>query len=367
MKKISQENGAAHPHKVTLKMIAEQAGVSVSCVTRCINNSGYVSQKKREQVQLVMNQLNYVPNSQAKALRGGTSKLLAYVYLATDENIFFTKIATRIEELSFEKGYTILSFALKKANAGTFKEVMSSLLSYGVDGLIFNTGSTQPIIDKVKELIRTISVPAVMIERTGDVFDVEKVLIDNTEGSYTAVSKLNEFGHRKIGFIGVEPMMKVEKERYEGYRQAMQDIDPEFVRQNTFFAEDYTVENGYRTFLKAIDSIRKRYKADRPTAFLIASDILAAGAFRAAAEQSVRIPDDYSVIGFDDTIAEFLAPPLATMQLPAEEIAEAALDILIEKIHSRGNHDSHRTVKIGPVFIARASVKDLRDVEKTEC
>ena len=81
--------------KVTMKMIAEKAGVSVSCVTRCINDSGYVAEKKKKAVQSVMEELRYVPNRHARILRGEESKLLAYIYLSADENIFFTKIAVR--------------------------------------------------------------------------------------------------------------------------------------------------------------------------------------------------------------------------------------------------------------------------------
>lgn len=346
-------------NKVTLKMIAEKAGVSVSCVTRCINNSGYVAEKKKEIVRAVMEELNYVPNRHARMLRGEKSRLLAYIYWAADENIFFTKIATRIERISFEKGYTVLSFALTNANTHTFKDMMETLMSYGVDGLIFNTGDNTSIIAKVREVVRKISVPVVMIERCGNIYEVEKVLIDNTEGSYIAVSKLADFGHHRIGFLGVEPKKKVEKERYRGYEQAMQEINPEYVSEHSYFATDYTVENGYNRFGKILDDIQM--EDDRPTAFLIASDILAAGAYRAAVERGIRIPEDISLIGYDDTIAEFLAPPLSTMQLPAEEIAEAAIDTLIEKIEDLSSYDGHRTVKIGPIFIERSSVKKIEE------
>lgn len=358
--KISQTNEKKSSNKVTLKMIAEKTGVSISCVTRCINNSGYVSEKKRKIVQDAMEELNYIPNRQARMLKGEKSKLLAYIYLAQDENIFFTKIATRIERISLEKGYTILAFALTNANIETFQKVMQSLMSYSVDGLIFNTGSNQSIIEKVREVVKTISVPTVMIERCGDIFDVEKVLIDNTEGSYIAVSKLAEFGHHRIGFLGVEPNTKVEEERYRGYQQAMKEVNPEYAAKHCYFTTEYTVENGYNKFVDILNILRNEDESTRPTAFLIASDILAAGACRAITEQEMKIPEDISLIGYDDTISGFLAPPLSSMQLPAEEIAEAATDMLIERIEDIAQYGGHRTVKIGPIFVSRCSVKDIR-------
>ena len=345
--------------KVTMKMIAEKAGVSVSCVTRCINDSGYVAEKKKKAVQSVMEELRYVPNRHARILRGEESKLLAYIYLSADENIFFTKIATEIESSSFRKGYTILSFALTNANSATFEQVMESLTSYGVDGLIFNIGSDQTIIENVCRIIKTISVPTVMIERCADLYNVEKVLIDYTAGSYIAISKLAAMGHRNIGFLGVKLHSKVEKERYSGYLQAMDKINPHYADTHCFFAEDYTMEDGCHCFEEILDCIAKEEKTVRPTAFLIASDILAAGAYDVIANRGMKIPEDISLVGYDDTIAKFLSPPLTTVQLPIKEIAEAAIDTLIARIESSRPNDTHKTVKIGSVFIARQSVKDL--------
>lgn len=340
--------------KVTLKMIADAAGVSVSCVTRCINSSGYVSEKKREKVLQVMKDLNYIPNRQAKSLRGGYSKLLGFIYFSTDENIFFTKTAMRIERMSFEKGYTVISYALSRANLYRLKEVIESLLSYGVDGIIFNSGNEAGIIKRISSCIKGISVPVVMIERTEGIYEVEKVRVDNAAGSHMAVKRLQEAGHSRIAFLGVEQKEAVEQERYEGYVSAMREIDPEYARENSYFVEEYTVKNGY---LKCLELLEKSDGDTRPTAIFAASDILAAGVYRALQEHNIRIPGEISVVGYDDTIAEFLSPPLSTMQMPVEEIAEAALEILIEKIE--GNYIGNKTVEISPVFIQRSSICEI--------
>ena len=172
--------------------------------------------------------------------------------------------------------------------------------------------------------------------------------------------RLQNAGHRRIAYLGVVQEEIVEQERYHGYLQAMKGIDEEYAIKNSYFAEAYTVENGYKGCLEILD---KRTGEEQPTAIFAASDILAAGVYRALMERKIQIPEDISVVGYDDTIAKFLSPPLSTMQLPVEEIAEAAVNALINKLEEKEQHSGNRTVKIGPVFIERNSIKNIKSPE----
>lgn len=343
--------------KVTLKTIADEAGVSVSCVARCVNASGYVSKEKKEKVYRVMERMNYIPNQQAKFLRGGSSRLLGHVHAVADENIFFTKMAVTIERKSFEKGYKTITYALDTGDVKMLEGILLDLISYGVDGIIINAGIDKEITEEIGRKAKELSVPLVMIERPADVYEIEKILVDNGEGSYIAVRRLYDAGHSKIAYLGVVQEEIVEQERYHGYLQAMRGIDQNYAEKNSFFVEAYTVENGYKGCLEMLDS---RKGDERPTAIFAASDILAAGVYRALMERKIRIPDDISVVGYDDTIAKFLSPPLSTMQLPVEEIAEAAVNALVNKVEEKEQHSGNRTVKIGPVFIERNSIKNRK-------
>ena len=102
--------------KITMKRIAEEASVSVSCVARCVNNSGYVAEEKRRRISEVMDRLHYIPNQQAKCLRDGCSKLIGHIHVTSQENIFFTKIAATIERESFSRGYKTISIAFEEGN-----------------------------------------------------------------------------------------------------------------------------------------------------------------------------------------------------------------------------------------------------------
>lgn len=341
-------------NKVTLKTIADEAGVSVSCVTRYINGTGYVSKEKREKVGCVMDQLNYIPNQQAKYLRGGRSGIFGHVHTVSDENLFFAKMAVLIERKSFEKGYKTLTYALDPGDLKMLEGILTDLVAYGADGIIVNTGIDRIIAEEIGRKAKEFSVPLVMIERAADVYEVEKILVDNEEGSYIAVRRLSEAGHRKIAYLGVAQKEYVEQERYRGYFQAMKSIAPEFAAENSVFTEAYTVENGYRGCMKLLGH---KNIQELPTAIFTASDILAAGVYQALTEKKLKIPEDISVVGYDDTIAKFLPPPLSTLRLPVEEIAEAAVNALILKSEEKEKYPGNRTVKIGPVFVERKSIK----------
>ena len=355
-----EKNFTKSMKKVTLIDIADEAGVSISCVTRCVNGSGYVSKEKREKVCQVMERMHYIPNQQAKVLRGGSSRLLGHVHAVADENIFFTKMAVTIERKSFEKGYKTITYALDTGDVKMLEGILLDLISYGVDGIIINAGIDKEITEEIGRKAKKLSVPLVMIERPADVYEIEKILVDNGEGSYTAVRKLHNAGHRRIAYLGVVQEEIVEQERYHGYLQAMKGIDEEYAIKNSYFVEEYTVENGYKGCLEILD---KRTGEEQPTAIFAASDILAAGVYRALMERKIQIPEDISVVGYDDTIAKFLSPPLSTMQLPVEEIAEAAVNALINKLEEKEQYSGNRTVKIGPVFIERNSIKNIKSPE----
>lgn len=340
--------------KVTLKMIAEEAGVSVSCVTRYINKSGYVSKEKKKRLDAVLERMNYTPNQQARYLRGGRSNLIAHIHQNSEENIFFTKIAVSIEKKSYERGYRTISYSLEAENIHALNKILADVYFYGVDGIIMNSGDVKGMIDTMAEKLEEIVVPVVMIERPADIYGIEKILIDNEEGSYTATKRLGNAGHKQIAFLGVGYDSAVENERYYGYQQAMKDINSNYAREHSYFVDDYGVEDGY---IKTKEILKNCKESERPTAIFAASDILAAGVYRALMELHISIPEDISVVGYDDTIAQFLSPPLSTLELPAEEIGEAAVETLISKIK---NPDQHvKTIKISPVFVERNSIKRI--------
>lgn len=341
--------------KITMKRIANEADVSISCVARCINKSGYVAADKKQRIYEVMQKLHYIPNQQAKCLRDGHSRLIGHIHAISEENIFFSKMAATIERKSFARGYKTISIAFEAGDMEMVEKQLMDLLAYNVDGIILNPGMDGEIVRELGEMVKRLTIPMVMIERPADVYEVEKILVDNAEGSYIATDTLIGEGHRKILYLGVQTQEQVEQERYHGYIQAMRKVGDEYANNHSYFVDEYTVENGYKKCLEILEHL----KTDMPTAIFAASDILAAGVIRGLQEKKMRIPEDISIIGYDDTIAQFLSPPLSTMQLPIEKIAEAAVDALLAKLQRTEEDNSNRTVKYGPVYIERNSVQKI--------
>ena len=179
-----------------------------------MNNSGYVAEEKRRRISEVMDRLHYIPNQQAKCLRDGCSKLIGHIHVTSEENILFTKIAATIERESFSRGYKTISIAFEEGNMEMVENQLRDLLAYRVDGIILNPGINGKIVKELGEKVKGLTIPMVMIERPADVYEVEKVLVDNTEGSYIATEKLLAAGHRKIVYLGRESEEPVEQERY---------------------------------------------------------------------------------------------------------------------------------------------------------
>lgn len=344
--------------KITMKDIAKKAEVSISCVARYINKSGYVSEEKMKRIEQVMEQLHYIPNQQAKGFRDGKSKLIGHIHKSSEENIFFSKMAEAIGKEGFARGYQTISVAFEGDNIEAVEQQMMALLTCRVDGIILNPGTDGEIAINISEWAKKYDIPLVMIERTAEIFEIDKILVDNAEGSYLATNILIAKGHSKIAYLGVEVVSTVEKERYYGYVQAMKQVDERYAKENSYFVKRYFVEDGYQKCMEILDKMEGRL----PTAIFVASDILAAGVLRALSDKNISVPEQISVVGYDDTIARFLSPPLSTLRLPLEEIASAAVGMLIDSIGQEESLTtlSKKMIKIGPTYKERKSVRELQ-------
>ena len=338
-----------------MKDIAKEAGISISCVARYINKSGYVSQEKSVKIGEVMERLHYIPNQQARYLREGKTRLIGHVHASSAENIFFSKVAEEIEKASIVAGYQTISISLESENKEVIEQQLMTLLACRVDGLILNPGANGEVARIINEWAKRFEMPIIIIERPTDVYEISKVLVDNIEGSYLATDILISKGHKKIAYFGVDPIKAVEKERYYGYLHAMTMLNNDYANKHSYFTDDYTVENGYNKCLEILELL----EGDLPTAICVTSDILVAGVLRALQEKQICVPEEISLIGFDDTIARFFSPPVSTMKLPIREIALAAIELLMEIIET-DEAASTRTIKIAPSYKERESVRELK-------
>ncbi len=301
----------------TLKAIAKRAGVSVATVSRALSGRGRVDEATREQILRIAEELGYAPDMAARSLvlrRTENIGFLIHAVQSTSPHTFYGEILTAVEQESRRHRYH-LHFATVE------DDTLPSLIKENrVDGLILVGCDLSPsLIQSLKER----RIPMVLVDN--HLPGVDSIFTDNIGGGFQATAHLIRLGHRRIAFI-TETLNNLSfRERFEGYRQALEanglPIDPELVAEG---------ERGFEGGFVAMSRLLERA---RPTAVVAANDPTAASAMRAIRVRGLRIPEDIAVIGFDDDpIAVHTEPPLTTMRVFRSKMAVLAVARLLDLI-----------------------------------
>jgi len=332
--------------RVTIKDIAREAGVSVTTVSRVLNNKADVSDKTREKVLKIIDRLNYNPNSIARGLVMNKTYTIGLI-VPDISNAFFAEIAKAIEDELREYGYSVI-FCNTDNDKDREKESIDLLRSKQVDGLIgaFSHDSKDEVLALGKA-----GFPIVQIDRLVDDSQIPSVIIDNILSGYEATEYLIKKGHRRIAHITGALDTNTGIRRAEGYRKALQEygieIDEELVMEG-----DFSQESGYL----AMKEILERNKD--LTAVFAGNDMMALGAYRAIYAAGLKIPEDISIIGHDDfTLASLVSPALTTMQQPIYKIGKVAASLLIDIIKGKKNKEG--LIVVNTSLIERSSVKTI--------
>ena len=329
---------------VTIREVAESAGVSYATVSHVINNTRLVSHETRERVLAAMDQLNYRPNALARSLRQGKTNTIGLV-LPDSANPFFAEISRGIEDEAFKKGYSVF---LCNTELDTQRELfyVDVLSKKQVDGIIFVAAGDQA--DSLDLLLRR-NMPVVMIDRDLPNVEVDAVLTDHQLGGFLATRHLLELGHQRIACIAGPSSITPSAERITGYRKALEEAGIPY-DENLIIRGDYHAQSG----MDITHSILKMNP--RPTAIFALNDLMALGALRAAAEANCSVPGDLAVVGYDDLeIARFTNPPLTTISQPKKEIGAQAIHLLVDRI-SHKSRPPKRLV-LPPELVVRRSTQ----------
>jgi LacI family transcriptional regulator len=191
-----------------------------------------------------------------------------------------------------------------------------------------------------------------MIERAYDIPYVDRILVDDEGGVYDAVSHIIEKGQQRIGFIGRYPELEVEIDRYNGYCKALNDhkilVLPDLIQ----LKPDYSIQSGYQAAKALIET------GNPPTAIFTTSDIYACGIMQYLYEKKIRIPEEISIVGYDNTLATLLAPVIDSVGLPYQEIGDWAVKLLLSRIDNMTAQE--QTIKIKTEYIDRDTVRDMK-------
>ncbi|MBN1267840.1 MAG: LacI family DNA-binding transcriptional regulator [Anaerolineales bacterium] len=320
--------------RVTIKDVAERAGVSTATVSHVINNTRHVEENTRNLVEQSMNDLRYHPNSLARSLRSGETKTIGLI-VPDVSNLFFADIARRIENLGYEHGYSVIlcnsGNDLKKQ-----RTYIDTLTAKQVDGVIFiSAGESTEDLERLSKS----NTPIVVADRVVPLSLADVVLLNNEEAGYTATKHLIDLGHTKIGCITGPSDVSPSMQRVSGYRRALEENDIRF-KDKYVTAGDFTYRGGNEGMKRLLS------QPDRPSAVFVLNDMMAIGAISTARSLGYRVPEDVSIVGFDDIeLANAVNPALTTMAQPMQELADVATKRLIEKLlSSEGNWENQKFV-----------------------
>lgn len=311
---------------VTIFDVAKEAGVSKSTVSRVLNNDSGVKPETRELIESAIKKLNYTPSYMAQAIRTKKSHTLALV-VPEYTNIFYSEMFKGVEDIAVKNGYLVL-VCDTEGKVMSDKEYIDELLKRNIDGIIYNT---YHVDDKMISYLNSISesTPVVYMNKMDDGYSF--VCTDGFESTRQAVHFLYEKGKRNIGYVLNTMDISIIEERYLGYLQGIKDVGLDLKEEWTYRAQSSTepdyIKLGYNAaeYFSSINT--------RPDAILTATDMLGIGCIKGFKEFGIRVPEDISIVGYDNIfLGELVEPALTTIAQPIREMGRAAAEIILKNI-----------------------------------
>ena len=334
----------AIPERMDIRTIAQLAKVSIATVSRTINRVSTVNPELAKRVWAVIEQFDFVPNTQARALVSGRSKLFGLL-VSEITNPFFPELIQGFEDIAVENGYEILVSSTNHDPA-RMSHCIRRMLERKVEGVAIMTfGIEQPLLDQLAKR----RVPLVFIDVGPDRPGVSVLKVDYYHGIRQAVQHLASLGHRNIAFVSGPMRLHSAQSRLAAFTRSIRDCG--IASDATRIIEgDHTLEGGGR----AMEELLAHEKT--ATAVICSNDMTAIGVLHKLYRTGLRVPDDISVIGFDDIhLAEVTMPPLTTVQMSRFEIAKAAFGALRAHVESMNGSACKREYDIPTELIVRES------------
>ncbi|WP_395403267.1 LacI family DNA-binding transcriptional regulator [Pseudoduganella sp. UC29_106] len=330
----------------TMKQVAERAGVSTTTVSHVLNNTRVVSEDVQERVRAAMKELRYIPSAVARSLKGDKTHTIGMM-IPNNTNPYFAELIQGIEDASFKQGYNVI---LCNAYDDTRKQTayLQVLMEKRIDGLILvASGGDAELSARLQHL----PIPTVLVDREVAGVEADFVEADHEEGGYLAARYLIELGHRDIACVSGPIDLPPSRARVEGYLRALKEAGLRF-RLDCLVRSDFTSEGGYQAFSQLLAL------AKPPTAIFASNDLMAIGGICAASARGVRVPDQLSVLGYDDiALASFTTPPLTTVAQPKYEMGELTARLLLERV--AGQSQALRRELLHTKLVVRQSTRQL--------
>lgn len=331
----------------TIKDIARHAGVSTSTVSHVLNKTRFVSEEISVRVMAAVEELNYAPSALARSLKVKHTRTFGML-VTTSTNPFFGEVMKGVERRCYEKGYNLI-LCNTEGDEERMLSNLDTLLQKRVDGLLLMSSEVEGM--KFDLFGRHKPVPVVVMDWGPLDFPSDKIQDNSHHGGYLATRHLIEQGHTQIGCV-TGPLDKLAaQQRLSGFAQAMEEAGLE-INKNWIASGKFECEGGE----KAFNEIYQR--GTLPTALFVCNDMMAMGVINTAHKKGISVPDELSIVGYDDIkLSKYITPSLTTIHQPKHRLGQQAVDTLLDKIETK--RESNRVIQLEPTLVVRDSVKSL--------
>ncbi|MGR5297965.1 substrate-binding domain-containing protein [Vibrio mediterranei] len=331
----------------TMKDIARLAGVSTSTVSHVINKTRFVSEEISERVNSAAKELNYAPSALARSLKMNRTRTIGML-VTTSTNPFFGEVVKGVERSCYHQNYNLI-LCNTEGDTERMRASIDTLLQKRVDGLILMCSTLEG--EKLDIFDQYPTIPVVVMDWGPIHFESDKIQDNSYLGGYLATKHLIECGHREIGCITGPLNRHQAMMRYEGYKKALKEhslpLNPDWIIES-----DFECDGG----AKSLEILMSR--GALPSSLFVCNDMMAMGAINIAHDKGVKVPEELSIIGYDDIhIAKYMTPALTTIHQPKYRLGKAAVETLLAKIDK--TTEVPDVVQLEPTLVVRNSVKSL--------
>jgi LacI family transcriptional regulator len=335
----------------TLKDVARRSGVSTMTVSRVINGSGYASPEARARVRQAIAELGYVPNVLARHLRVRKTRTLALI-MSDITNPFFTTLARGVEDVAAANGFAVI-FCNTDESESEEIDYLRMVIGRQITGVLLVPAgdAREPLA-----LLAAHGVPVVVLDRRAPAW-VDQVRSDSEDGAYQLVDHLISLGHRRIALLTGRTSISTAADREAGYRRALEArgvaSDPQLIR-----CDGFSLNCGYEMAAQVLAL------TPRPTALFAANSFIAFGALRAIQEAGLRVPEDVSLVCFDDLPSDWLIDPFLTVAVQdAAGIGRRGAELILERLENPETHTPRSIVLPVQLTVRRSAAPARQGVE----
>lgn len=335
--------------KYSISQVAEMLGVAPSTVSRAISGKKGVGKEQREKILKFVEEIGYQPNTAAKEDLQEYAKTIALI-LGDIRNPFYSDLVFNIQRFLNERGYLVMVFN-SEYDVEREVNILEMTRRFPFAGLILITAQSR----KLEEYLSAINIPMVLVNRILTSYHGDSVLADNFQAGYLAAMHLIDLYHTNIGFICGPGVSSASSQRFEGFKQALNNFNLK-LNERFVYESDLKIESG-RKIAKAFLSSTE----NRPTAMIAVNDMTAIGFMDECKKEGLSIPEDLSVVSFDDIMYSSIEGiNLTSVNQHVEEMSEHAVRLILKQLQGDRTHPER--IIITPDLIVRKSTKQLESL-----